>query len=124
MKKLTIEEKIVKLFDNHIFEKTFIQIRDNMIKLLQKTMDEDEFESIMNFIIKEYKLEIFIESWIKEYQELYTEEEIDFMLIQQESPIWKSIASKSGTIAIKLNEASKKIGHELLKKYEAEKENY
>ena len=124
MKKLTIDEKLNKLFENKIFVETFIQIRDNMIKMFETDMDKEEFESIMNFFIKEFRIDIFYAGWIKEYKEIYTEEEIDYMLDQQESTVWKSIALKTATCAIRLNEVSKQIGENLLNKYEKEKDNY
>jgi len=105
-----MKEKVEKLLGLIGNEDLFKKLRDEYLKHLNEQIDDPEiFEEFMCLIINEFKYETFRDETSKNYMEIYTEEEMDYMLNYYSSDIGQSIIEKNTIMVTRSMTLSQKI---------------
>jgi hypothetical protein len=113
--------KIKFLIKESNMDTIFRKYRDQIILQFEKEVSEEKYEEVIDFFVKSFDVEKYIDKIIELYLEIYNDEEIDFIYNYYNSEIGKSVMKKTEAILQKSIKFGEEMGEEMLKKID---ENY
>jgi len=113
-----MEEKVNKLLDLTGNEELFKKMRDEYLKQLNESLvdDPEMFEEVMCLIINDFKYATFRQGSFDNYMEMYSEEEISFMLEFYGSEMGQQIIEKNSVMVSRSMTLAKRMANQILEK--------